>query len=348
MLRDLVAAIVVERARRLTGLTTPRDAFTGRHSWTTGDYTRVVHVWKEELTGFEIVVASANNGAVENVTNEIPGVGAIDASWGADVDYFDEIATALLNVDNLDDDPKTWKKAWAMIAARLGNKTNRGRFAKAFWYGDKKTERAGLHAHLKQFEEELPERTWAEAVSSFQEALARAEAVQSRRVQTCQMMTDARNAEQSLNAAHTVVADVAQRLEATQVQRDQVTATAAEWRQAREDRLAKRREHREFQPGFVETLFTFGRALRSWREIDNELLAGVRQAEEAIHGLHTQEQHLSHTLHVVAQEKVRSDAAVQAAESRLNRLRSLRTRRARSSVTTIPASAGGRIGCIVS
>ena len=65
MLRDLVAALVVERARRLTELADPRDAFTGQLArWKIGDYTRVVHFWKPQFTGFEMVVASANNGAV--------------------------------------------------------------------------------------------------------------------------------------------------------------------------------------------------------------------------------------------------------------------------------------------
>lgn len=75
MLCDLVAALVVERARRLAELTDPRKAFTGKSGhWKSGDYTRTVHLWKSEFTGFEMVVASANNGAVENVTNEIPVV----------------------------------------------------------------------------------------------------------------------------------------------------------------------------------------------------------------------------------------------------------------------------------
>ncbi|SHG63612.1 DEAD/DEAH box helicase family protein [Streptoalloteichus hindustanus] len=102
MLRDLVAALVVERARRLAELSHPREAFDGQRRWKTGDFNRVVHVWKPQFTGFEIVVASANNGAVENVTNEIPARGAIDDSWREEAEqlgYFPGVASALLDVE---------------------------------------------------------------------------------------------------------------------------------------------------------------------------------------------------------------------------------------------------------
>ena len=59
--------------------------------------------------GFEIVVASNNNGAVENVTLEVPVKDAVDPSWLELTDYFPEFATRLIN-----------QPAWAMVAARLG------------------------------------------------------------------------------------------------------------------------------------------------------------------------------------------------------------------------------------
>src|SRR6266568_3517432 len=154
LLRELVAAIVVERAHRLAALPTPSAAFgTTEHRWQTGEYTRVIKEWTPELTGFEIVVASANNGAVENVTLEIPSADAIDDEWREQAKYFDDLATSLLG-----------KPAWGVVAARLGKKANRQQFANKFWFGER-----GLLEMLKRHPRE-PGPDWARAVAEFHRA----------------------------------------------------------------------------------------------------------------------------------------------------------------------------------
>ncbi|MBO4161708.1 ATP-binding domain-containing protein [Micromonospora sp. MMS20-R2-23] len=196
MLRDLVAALVVERARRLAALTDPARAFTGRQlRWSTGQRTRVVDVWQPDLTGFEMVVASANNGAVQNVTDEIPAADAIDDSWrerAAAADYFPDIATALLAGQPDAEQPQVGERAWALVAARLGNKANRSRFVNTFWYHtpDEPREGAGeghiwsgLLSVLKGYEQTGPEVPWSTAVSRFRAAQARVEAVRTKRAE---------------------------------------------------------------------------------------------------------------------------------------------------------------------
>jgi hypothetical protein len=97
LLRDLIAAVVVERAIRLSKLARPEYAFSGERRWMTNRFTRVISVWKEEFRGFEIVIASNNNGAVENVTLEIPGKDAVDPDWLGYADYFPDVAGRLIN-----------------------------------------------------------------------------------------------------------------------------------------------------------------------------------------------------------------------------------------------------------
>ncbi|OWV13673.1 damage-inducible protein [Micromonospora wenchangensis] len=196
MLRDLVAALVVERARRLAALTDPARAFTGRQQrYVTGQRTRVVDVWQPDLTGFEMVVASANNGAVQNVTDEIPAADAIDDSWrerAAAADYFPDIATALLTGRPDAKQPQVVEQAWGLVAARLGNKTNRSRFLNTFWYHKPDKSRkgpgeghtwSGMLAVLKGYEQTVPDVGWSMAVSRFRAAEARVEAVRRKRAE---------------------------------------------------------------------------------------------------------------------------------------------------------------------
>ena len=129
LLRDLIAAIVVARADRLAELASPDEAFddAARNRWQSGRVRHAVTPLNPALTGLEIVVASSNNGAVENITAEIPGPAGIGARWqeaAARLDYFTATAR-LVHGDG----------AWAMVAATLGNAGNRRSFTEKFWWG---------------------------------------------------------------------------------------------------------------------------------------------------------------------------------------------------------------------
>ncbi|MFK0043526.1 AAA domain-containing protein [Streptomyces sp. NPDC090741] len=135
MLRDLVAALIVERAAVLATFDRPEKAFTSP-AWQgrdrQGTYPRTVSRLDPRLTGFEIVVTSSNNGAVENITAELPGMGALGEHWHGGPDHFSDLASALLG-----------GPAWGLVAAVLGNKTNRKEFGNRFWWGrlpEKETE----------------------------------------------------------------------------------------------------------------------------------------------------------------------------------------------------------------
>ncbi|MFF3526012.1 AAA domain-containing protein [Streptomyces rubiginosohelvolus] len=127
MLRDLVAALVVERAAVLATFDRPGQAFTGpawRGKDRQGKHARFVARLDPRLTGFEIVVASSNNGAVENITAELPGIDALGEHWRDGPGHFSDLASALLG-----------GRAWGLVAAVLGNKTNRKEFSDRFWWG---------------------------------------------------------------------------------------------------------------------------------------------------------------------------------------------------------------------
>ena len=118
---DLVAAVVTERARRISDLTDPVAAFGEARTW--GAYT--VTEPAPELTGFEIVLTAP--GAVDGPARPGPGLPPIGSLWrnrAASADYFASTARLADGVG-----------AWAMLAARLGDRTANRSFAERWWHG---------------------------------------------------------------------------------------------------------------------------------------------------------------------------------------------------------------------
>jgi hypothetical protein len=242
---------VVTRAQRLAALAEPRKAFTGtRLSWRTGERKRVIHQWNPRLTGFEVVLASTNNGAVQNVTDEIPAADAIDESWRAratEVDYFADIATALLAPDP-DAEPRDPSRAaedprgWALVAARLGNKANRGRFVDSFWYHkpvDPAADNAwyGMWSVLKGYELAPPETTWAAAVKEFRTAEARVKALRAERAAVHQALEQRSGLAADVARQRQDADESGQRVDAARVRREDAVA-AERVREEEAERIA--------------------------------------------------------------------------------------------------------------
>lgn len=129
MLKDIVAAVVVRRADVLVTFDYPVKAFGDDAG--IEDYGYKAWQLDPRLRGFGIVVASANNGAVENITKELPGVKEISDEVA--LDYFSSVA------DSVAAPPKAKlrgprRERWGLIAAVLGSKTRRREFVNPFWF----------------------------------------------------------------------------------------------------------------------------------------------------------------------------------------------------------------------
>ena len=90
LLQDVVAAVVVARATELAAFATPRAAF-GEPASPDG------HLLLR-FRSSPIVVASSNNGAVENVTRELPDARKVVPSFRVEVERF--LPTAPTNACN--------------------------------------------------------------------------------------------------------------------------------------------------------------------------------------------------------------------------------------------------------
>jgi len=124
MLRDLMAHNVVERAKVLTSLKQATDAFNE-------DGFLI-----KSLTGFEMVVASSNNAAVENISRELPQRKSLAEEF-CKTDYLRAVANQLSARENkkgqllpLSEE----EQCWGLIAAIMGNKKNRTKFVNRFFF----------------------------------------------------------------------------------------------------------------------------------------------------------------------------------------------------------------------
>lgn len=295
MLRDLIAALVVERADQLAELRQPTDAFVDHVSWRSSGYARRTHLIDERLTGYEIVVACATNAAAENITVELPGLEAIDPPWREDADYFADVATAILD-DRKHDPADETPPAWGLVAACLGNARNRHRFANSFWLAKEPIRAANapstFRAVLESGQSAEDATSWRDAVADYQAAKAveqklaerrhaawkRLEALPRRREESAQLHAAAATATEERAAAETAHSEQVRRV-----------ADAAE---ARDRRMQVRRDHAAVRPGVLETIFTFGRSVRRWRAIDDDLAELAAEATSRFEGCSRRESEL--------------------------------------------------------
>ena len=130
LLRDLFADNIVRRARVLAGLDHVDQAFCSEAlpvRFKSGQF----KVWPliEALTGFEMVVASTNNAAVENISVDLIKRKALGPQW-QHVRYLESVAINFCATVNkgIFSYAKGDDRPWGLISCALGKKKNRERF----------------------------------------------------------------------------------------------------------------------------------------------------------------------------------------------------------------------------
>ena len=288
LLRDLVAGVVTERAEAMAKFDDPETAF--EHS---GEKLKAgaswIHLYRlnPTLRGFEMVVASSNNRAVENVSAELPNLNAI-ANDAQELRYFKTLSDAMHK-----------SETWGAIAAVLGNMQNRSRFKQVFWWDDDN----GLSNYLRaatglardveitdpetgHVEHRTPRIVEAEQPpSSREEALERWRGTRKRFLKALDESRRRQTWLESLYAELKRLPELAQNEANTQAQRAAsvenvrrlrsvgATAQKAEAEAVRQPQSAdlELRMHDLSKPGFWVRLFRT-RAARKWSEVRRALL----------------------------------------------------------------------------
>ena len=126
LLKDVMAEVVTLRAMKLAQMSR-HDIFAPVRD----SSDKVLYfTLNKELQGYEMVVSSCNNGAVEILSKELSQLKSI-GSYAGEIDYFKFIATRLLSADektNFGEKSFISKPAWGLFCIPLGSKQNKSNF----------------------------------------------------------------------------------------------------------------------------------------------------------------------------------------------------------------------------
>lgn len=136
LLKDIIAEKIVQRASVLADFPSVKACFSDRKGIVIGDDDIVINILKPELTGFEMLVVSSNNTAVENITRELPLKSSLGEEFTESCYYLRQVA-AKLSANHYKQKVghvQPSLQPWGLIAVALGNSANREEFIQKFFF----------------------------------------------------------------------------------------------------------------------------------------------------------------------------------------------------------------------
>jgi len=299
VLRDILAGNVVERARRLAGLSHPTEAFTPEeHSWKDAKgFQRVMPQLRDEFCGFEMVVVAGSDAAAGEIAADLLSRESIGQPWRESADYFADIATAVLGEGAQDgsQEPPAEKPtqdgaapsaAWGMVAARFGDANAREAFGAEFWLDTTdpdtgETTSVRMLGKLRNWRDgKASHRSWWMARHEFQQAEKKVTKLIQTRLDARQAMLTQRD----LIERERILQDRTPVVEAelSAVESEMLANTEAERaaKQRVEDMTTQHYKTLAFKPGATEFLFTLGGSAREWRRQHDAATGNLQQAEQ--------------------------------------------------------------------
>ncbi|MCX5876336.1 MAG: AAA domain-containing protein [Deltaproteobacteria bacterium] len=270
LLRDIVAAIIVARAKILAEHGS--HLLGAKHTLEIGNKTIPYYDLDNALSGFSIVVASSNNGAVENVSLELPKENAIHDIWSGQADVYRDIAGKLIG-----------EPAWALIAGRLGNKKNRSKFINSFWWLKSTEDQpiAGLKERLDLIDQgkATASISWEDAVSGFNKALADEKKWRERLSLLGGFPAQIANLKHDMAAALQEQSRVNEELIFLPEQINRQMDRLAETSKSRRKLDECLNKFIAIRPGILDWISTFGKSHRQWRDDVHKIMEKQQCAE---------------------------------------------------------------------
>lgn len=294
LLKDIIANIIIQRAKQISNLQKPDETLKF-----IGDLQKKKYVYalNPSLAGYEIVVASSNNGAVENISKEIPKRDSIDPNM-PDCTYFPEYASKLNKED-----------CWGLLCATLGNSQNKSIFTGALCYDETITQ---ANAHYAEYcskikakiSKDNPEMTdklesfksflwrvkdknvneqWEKAKKDFINTLSKVEALSNEYTKKCDiglLMKELESQEKELGILENDNKDISNKLDSLNLESLKESLKVCRFDLERKEYDLNSLNniincHKDLKSGFFATLFNSA-SNRKWKEKQQDL---VKQME---------------------------------------------------------------------
>lgn len=160
LLRDIIAAILVQRAHHMIQFDEPAKAFTKLEETKKSEgYVPFIYEPHASICDGGIVVASSNNGAVENISKELPLKKEIKG-YADRLGYFRTVSEGCVDPEH-----------WGLITAVMGSKKNQRKLIDAIWNKSPKARKQTLYQSLRDTQQAPTQAQWQETVTSFRNKL---------------------------------------------------------------------------------------------------------------------------------------------------------------------------------
>jgi len=280
LLRDLVAHNLVERAKILSNFsnvteTIDKDGFL-----------------VEALGGFEMVVASSNNAAVENISRELPQLKSLGDEFKG-FNYLKPVANQLAakrkfkrkfgkKEHNCYFPLKAEEQCWGVIAAALGKYGNRDEFGQRFFFDEhyirnspEIARRTPEYDFLNFFnwKHHISTQTFSDAAKKFKQALNKVTTVQDELIKLAELITfRAQNSEPDFVADHQhKLIQVTEQYESTATELRELEQERQFTKESLEVELLQSKQLNSKKWGFIARIFRRKHYLSHKRQIEENL-----------------------------------------------------------------------------
>lgn len=200
LLKDIFAHIVVERAKEITTLKKPSSAFYHEKVHETDTYS--TSFLNNKLCNFKMVVTSSGNGAVENISKDLPKKDEVMRPSNSDFPEYEQAyndaAKELNSVSDISE-RLIGDSAWGLFSGVLGKKDNIDKVMKEIFSFNTVSDSEYMTLNQLLYSETVSSEDWVNATTSFNKTLQKIKELKQEMYNGVKLYKTYKNNESTLN-----------------------------------------------------------------------------------------------------------------------------------------------------